>query len=77
MSAISLSSQLHVAVSKTTAKVVIDCKAVGEKPISAAGNITLDGVEVLGRMVRSRERRDNSAPVSITEAPRLSLFVSL
>ena len=42
---------------------VIDCNVAGEKPINAAGNITTDGVEVLGRMVRSRGTQDNSAPV--------------
>ncbi|TRY54520.1 hypothetical protein DNTS_033389 [Danionella cerebrum] len=57
--------KLHVAISKTSAKVVIDCKVVGEKSINAAGNITVDGVEVLGRMVRSRGRRDNSAPFQL------------
>ncbi|XP_063073614.1 collagen alpha-1(XIV) chain, partial [Engraulis encrasicolus] len=57
--------KLHVAISKTAAKVVIDCKAAGEKPINAAGNITTDGVETLGRMVRSRGRRDNSAPFQL------------
>uniref|UniRef100_A0AAR2LSF0 Collagen, type XIV, alpha 1b n=1 Tax=Pygocentrus nattereri TaxID=42514 RepID=A0AAR2LSF0_PYGNA len=57
--------KVHVAISKTTAKVVIDCKTVGEKPISAAGNITTDGMEVLGRMVRSRGKRDNSAPFQL------------
>lgn len=36
---------------------------VAEKTINAAGNITTDGVEVLGRMVRSRGNKDNSAPV--------------
>uniref|UniRef100_A0A3Q3QYN1 Collagen, type XIV, alpha 1b n=1 Tax=Monopterus albus TaxID=43700 RepID=A0A3Q3QYN1_MONAL len=46
--------KLHIAISKTSAKVVIDCKTVAEKTINAAGNITTDGVEVLGRMVRSR-----------------------
>lgn len=62
-------TQLHVAISKTSAKVVIDCKTVGEKPISAAGNITTDGMEVLGRMVRSRDRRDNSASVRHGQEP--------
>ncbi|XP_052003748.1 collagen alpha-1(XIV) chain-like isoform X4 [Xyrauchen texanus] len=57
--------KLHVAISKTTAKVVIDCKTVGEKPINAAGNITIDGVVVLGRMVRSSGRKDNSAPFQL------------
>ena len=56
--------QLHIIVSKTMAKVVIDCKEVGEKAINASSNITSDGVEVLGRMVRSRGPNGNSAPVS-------------
>ena len=56
-------SQLHIAISKTSATVVIDCKMVAEKAINAAGNISIDGLEVLGRMVRSRGNRDNSAPV--------------
>lgn len=58
-------TQLHIAISKTSARVLIDCKAVAEKNIKAAGNITIDGVEVLGRMVRSRGNKDNSAPVRI------------
>nr|XP_046254827.1 collagen alpha-1(XIV) chain-like isoform X2 [Scatophagus argus]XP_046254828.1 collagen alpha-1(XIV) chain-like isoform X2 [Scatophagus argus]XP_046254829.1 collagen alpha-1(XIV) chain-like isoform X2 [Scatophagus argus] len=53
--------KLHVTISKTSVKVVLDCSVVGEKSINAAGNITTDGVELLGRMVRSRGRRDNSA----------------
>uniref|UniRef100_A0AAZ3P740 Collagen, type XIV, alpha 1a n=1 Tax=Oncorhynchus tshawytscha TaxID=74940 RepID=A0AAZ3P740_ONCTS len=57
--------KLHMAISKTTARVVVDCKVVGGKPINAAGNISIDGVEVLGRMVRSRGKRDNSAPFQI------------
>ena len=56
-----------MAISKTTARVVVDCKVVGGKPINAAGNISIDGVEVLGRMVRSRGKRDNSAPVRMME----------
>lgn len=62
-------TQLHMAISKTSAKVVIDCKIVGEKPISAAGNITTDGTEVLGRMVRSRGSKDNSASVRHGQEP--------
>ncbi|KAF3691727.1 Collagen alpha-1(XIV) chain Undulin Precursor [Channa argus] len=54
--------KLHVTISKTLVKVVLDCSMVGEKPISAAGNITTDGVEILGRTVRSRDTRHNSAP---------------
>lgn len=62
-------TQLHMAISKTSAKVVIDCKLVGEKPISAAGNITTDGKEVLGRTVRSRGNKDNSASVRHGQEP--------
>ncbi|XP_061597427.1 LOW QUALITY PROTEIN: collagen alpha-1(XIV) chain-like [Cololabis saira] len=57
--------KLHIAISKTSAKVFIDCKMVTEKTINAAGNITTDGLEVLGRMVRSRENKDNSAPFQL------------
>lgn len=57
--------KLHVTISKTSVKVVLDCASVGEKAVSAAGNITTDGVEVLGRTVRSRGRRDNSAPFQL------------
>ncbi|XP_069477660.1 collagen alpha-1(XIV) chain isoform X2 [Ambystoma mexicanum] len=57
--------KLHVVISKTTSKIIIDCKQVDEKPISAAGNISTDGVEVLGRMVRSRGPRDSSAPFQL------------
>ncbi|XP_070822030.1 collagen alpha-1(XIV) chain isoform X1 [Chaetodon trifascialis] len=57
--------KLHVTISKTSVKVVLDCSVVGEKSINAAGNITTDGVEVLGRMVRSRDRRDVSAPFQL------------
>lgn len=62
--AVSLPSlQLHLAISKTSAKVFVDCKMVSEKTVNAAGNISTDGLEVLGRMVRSRGNKDNSAPV--------------
>uniref|UniRef100_A0A3B4YLI7 Collagen type XIV alpha 1 chain n=1 Tax=Seriola lalandi dorsalis TaxID=1841481 RepID=A0A3B4YLI7_SERLL len=57
--------KLHVTISKTSVKVVLDCSVVGEKSISASGNITTDGVEVLGRMFRSRGPQDNSAPFQL------------
>ncbi|XP_072906324.1 collagen alpha-1(XIV) chain isoform X2 [Hemitrygon akajei] len=53
--------KVHVVITKTHAKLVVDCKQVGEKAVNAAGNISTNGVEVLGRMVRSRSPRDNSA----------------
>ncbi|XP_075996011.1 collagen alpha-1(XIV) chain-like isoform X2 [Genypterus blacodes] len=57
--------KLHITISKTSARVLIDCKLVEEKTINAAGNITTDGLEVLGRMVRSRGDKDNSAPFQL------------
>ncbi|KAG7475312.1 collagen alpha-1(XIV) chain isoform X1 [Solea senegalensis] len=57
--------KLHVIISKTSVKVVLDCSAIGEKSINAAGNITTDGVEILGRMVRSRGSKANSAPFQL------------
>uniref|UniRef100_A0A8D3E8A7 Collagen, type XIV, alpha 1a n=1 Tax=Scophthalmus maximus TaxID=52904 RepID=A0A8D3E8A7_SCOMX len=57
--------KLHVIISKTSVKVVLDCSVVGEKSINAAGNITTDGVEILGRMFRSRGTKDNSAPFQL------------
>ncbi|XP_050993223.1 collagen alpha-1(XIV) chain isoform X2 [Labeo rohita] len=57
--------KLHIAVSKTSALVMVDCKPAGEKSVNAAKNISVDGVEVLGRMVRSRGSKDNSAPFQL------------
>ncbi|XP_067888659.1 collagen alpha-1(XIV) chain isoform X2 [Heterodontus francisci] len=57
--------KVHVIITKTHAKLIVDCKQVGEKEINAAGNISTNGVEVLGRMVRSRGPRDNSAPFQL------------
>uniref|UniRef100_UPI00398F5510 collagen alpha-1(XIV) chain isoform X2 n=1 Tax=Pristiophorus japonicus TaxID=55135 RepID=UPI00398F5510 len=57
--------KVHVVITKTHAKLIVDCKQVGEKVINAAGNITTNGIEVLGRMVRSRGPRDNSAPFQL------------
>ncbi|XP_053322194.1 collagen alpha-1(XIV) chain [Spea bombifrons] len=57
--------KLHLVVTKTATKLIIDCKQVAEKPVNEAGNITTDGLEVLGRMVRSRGPKDNSAPFQL------------
>ncbi|KAL6100252.1 col14a1 [Pungitius sinensis] len=57
--------KLHIAISKTSAKVLVDCNAVEEKSINAAGNISTDGAEVLGRKVRSRGNKDSSAPFQL------------
>ncbi|XP_053571296.1 collagen alpha-1(XIV) chain isoform X1 [Bombina bombina] len=57
--------KLHIVVTKDSTKLIIDCKQVAEKPINAVGNITTEGFEVLGRMVRSRGPKDNSAPFQL------------
>ncbi|XP_063041609.1 collagen alpha-1(XIV) chain-like [Engraulis encrasicolus] len=57
--------KLHLVVSKTSVRAMIDCQLVGEKAVNAAGNITTDGVEVLGRTTRSRGAKDSSAPFQL------------
>lgn len=56
--------QLHITVSPDKVKINVDCQEVAERPIKAANNITLDGYEVLGKMVRSGGGRRQSATVS-------------
>lgn len=56
--------QLHITVSPEKVKLNIDCQEVAEKPIKEANNITLDGNEVLGKMVKSGGGRRQSATVS-------------
>ncbi|XP_076017716.1 collagen alpha-1(XII) chain isoform X2 [Genypterus blacodes] len=45
--------KLHITVSAEKVKLNVDCQEVAEKPIKEASNITLDGYEVLGRLVKS------------------------
>lgn len=56
--------QLHITVSPDKVKINVDCQEVAERPVKAANNITLDGYEVLGKMVRSGGGRRQSATVS-------------
>lgn len=56
--------QLHITVSAEKVKLNVDCQEVAEKPIKEANNITLDGHEVLGKMVKSGGGRRQSASVS-------------
>ncbi|XP_011614348.2 collagen alpha-1(XII) chain isoform X2 [Takifugu rubripes] len=53
--------KLHITVSPDKVKINLDCQEVAERPIKAANNITLDGYEVLGKMVKSGGGRRQSA----------------
>ncbi|KAJ8288713.1 hypothetical protein COCON_G00013720 [Conger conger] len=43
--------KLHITVSPKSVKLNVDCQEVAEKPIKEAKNVSLDGTEVLGKMV--------------------------
>uniref|UniRef100_A0A8C4RJN8 Collagen alpha-1(XII) chain n=1 Tax=Erpetoichthys calabaricus TaxID=27687 RepID=A0A8C4RJN8_ERPCA len=53
--------KIHIIVSPKSAKIHIDCREIMEKEIKEASNITLDGTEVLGKMVKSRGSKGESA----------------
>ncbi|XP_060918564.1 collagen alpha-1(XII) chain isoform X1 [Labrus mixtus] len=53
--------KLHITVSPEKVKMNVDCQEVAEKPIKEANNITLDGYEVLGKMVKSGGGKRQSA----------------
>ncbi|XP_012717523.2 collagen alpha-1(XII) chain isoform X4 [Fundulus heteroclitus] len=53
--------KIHITVSPEKVKLTVDCQEVAEKPIKEANNITLEGYEVLGKMVKSSGSRKASA----------------
>ncbi|XP_034531147.1 collagen alpha-1(XII) chain [Notolabrus celidotus] len=53
--------KLHITISPEKVKMNVDCQEVAEKPIKEANNITLDGYEVLGKMVKSGGGKKQSA----------------
>ncbi|XP_066579143.1 collagen alpha-1(XII) chain isoform X2 [Amia ocellicauda] len=53
--------KLHIAVSPKSVKINVDCQEVAEKEIKEATNISTDGYEVLGKMVKSRGSQRESA----------------
>ncbi|CAG5866270.1 unnamed protein product [Menidia menidia] len=53
--------KLHISVSPEKVKLNLDCQEVAEKPIKEANNITVEGYEVLGKMVKSGGGKRQSA----------------
>ncbi|KAJ0062737.1 hypothetical protein NL108_004377, partial [Boleophthalmus pectinirostris] len=53
--------KLHITISPEKVKLNVDCQAVAEKSIKEANNITLEGYEVLGKMVKSGGGKRQSA----------------
>ncbi|NWU54113.1 COCA1 protein, partial [Dromas ardeola] len=44
--------KVHVVVTSSNVKIYIDCSEILEKPIKEAGNITTDGYEILGKLLK-------------------------
>uniref|UniRef100_A0A3P8TS90 Collagen alpha-1(XII) chain n=1 Tax=Amphiprion percula TaxID=161767 RepID=A0A3P8TS90_AMPPE len=53
--------KVHISISPEKVKLNVDCQEVAEKPIKEANNITLEGYEVLGKMVKSGGGKRQSA----------------
>ncbi|KAM8953803.1 collagen alpha-1(XII) chain [Pelodytes ibericus] len=51
--------KVNIVVSPAYVRIYVDCSEVAEKPIKEAGNITTDGYEVLGKLVKGDKK---SAP---------------
>ncbi|XP_039980832.1 collagen alpha-1(XII) chain isoform X2 [Xiphias gladius] len=53
--------KLHILVSSDSVKLNIDCQEVAEKEIKPAGNTSIDGYQVLGKMSKSSGSKGESA----------------
>uniref|UniRef100_A0A3B3WUP6 Collagen, type XII, alpha 1b n=1 Tax=Poecilia mexicana TaxID=48701 RepID=A0A3B3WUP6_9TELE len=56
--------KLHILVSSSSVKLKVDCQEVEEKKTKAAGNVSRDGYQVLGKMAKSIGSKGQSATVS-------------
>uniref|UniRef100_A0AAQ5ZQY6 Collagen alpha-1(XII) chain n=1 Tax=Amphiprion ocellaris TaxID=80972 RepID=A0AAQ5ZQY6_AMPOC len=57
--------KVHISISPEKVKLNVDCQEVAEKPIKEANNITLEGYEVLGKMVKSGGGKRQSATLQM------------
>ncbi|OXB61233.1 hypothetical protein ASZ78_006533, partial [Callipepla squamata] len=48
--------KVHIVVTSSSIKIYIDCSEILEKPIKEAGNITTDGYEILGKLLKGDRR---------------------
>ncbi|XP_017157584.1 collagen alpha-1(XII) chain [Poecilia reticulata] len=53
--------KLHILVSSSSVKLKVDCQEVEEKKTKAAGNVSRDGYQVLGKMAKSIGSKGQSA----------------
>ncbi|ROL43009.1 Collagen alpha-1(XII) chain [Anabarilius grahami] len=63
--------KLHILVSSKSVKLNVDCQEVAEKEIKPAGNTSMDGFQVLGKMSKSIGSKGESATRDESKCPAL------
>ncbi|XP_067844647.1 collagen alpha-1(XII) chain [Heptranchias perlo] len=57
--------KVHILISQSTVKLIVDCQEVEEKVASPPGNITTNGYELLGKLVKAKGPKGKSAAFQI------------
>ncbi|XP_064420246.1 collagen alpha-1(XX) chain [Latimeria chalumnae] len=57
--------KVHVVVSRVQVKLYVDCEQVAQKPVSSLGDVSTEGFEILGQLVKTRGPRSGSAPFQL------------
>ncbi|XP_072412744.1 collagen alpha-1(XIV) chain-like [Chiloscyllium punctatum] len=57
--------KVHIAVSRTTVKLYIDCMEIGEKSMNVLGKISTQGFEILGKLVNTKGPGSQSMPFQL------------
>ncbi|XP_078275198.1 LOW QUALITY PROTEIN: collagen alpha-1(XIV) chain-like [Rhinoraja longicauda] len=57
--------KVHIAVSRSTVRLYVDCVEIGGERINGVGKISKDGFEVLGKVVNSRGLSNTSVPFQL------------